>query len=58
MDIHMPRHEIELENNPLLVLGFGMNAYFKIVEYMWYMMFWIFVVNLPIFWIYTSYDTY
>lgn len=38
--------------------GFGINAYFKIVKYMLYMMFWILLANLPLFWIYSSYDTF
>lgn len=54
----MTHHEIELQENPMLVLGFGMNAYFKIIKAMLYMMFWVCIANLPLFWIYTQYDTF
>ena len=58
MDISVPKHEIELDENPLLVLGFGINAYFKIIKLMLYMMFWILVANLPLFYIFSKYDTF
>jgi hypothetical protein len=58
MDIQMSQHEIEMYHNPLLVLGFGMNAYFKIIKAMLYMMFWVCVANLPLFWIFSQYDTF
>ena len=56
MDIELTQSEMELEENPLLVLGFGINAYFNIIKQMLYMMMFICLVNLPLFYIYNQYD--
>jgi hypothetical protein len=58
MDIKMSHHELEMNEYPMLVMGFGMNAYFKIIKAMLYMMFWIMIANLPLFWIFNQYDTF
>ncbi len=52
MGIAIPTQEIEIANNPFLVLGFGMNAYFKIIKAMLYMMFWVCIANIPLFYIF------
>ena len=56
MDIELTQSEMEMEDNPLLVLGFGINAYFNIIKQMLYMMMFICFVNLPLFYIYSQYD--
>jgi len=58
LDIQTPHNEIELHQNPMLELGFGMNAYFKMIKYMLILMFWVCLANLPLFWIFSQYDTY
>jgi len=41
-----------LEENPLLILGFGINAYFSMIKQMLFMMFFVCLANLPLFYIY------
>jgi hypothetical protein len=42
----------------MLVLGFGMNAYFKVIKSMLQMMFWVCIANLPLLYIFASYETF
>ena len=58
MGIAMPTQQIEIANNPFLVLGFGINAYFKIIKAMLQMMFWVCIANIPLFYIFAQYDTH
>jgi hypothetical protein len=59
MGIAMPNtHAEEFANNPFLILGFGINAYFKIIKAMLYMMFWVCIANIPLFYIFSQYDTH
>jgi hypothetical protein len=55
MEIELSKSEIELEANPLLLFGFGINAYFNIIKQMLYMMIFVCIINLPLFYIYGSY---
>lgn len=55
MEIELSKSEIEMEQNPLLLLGFGINAYFNIIKQMLYLMIGVLIINLPLFYIYGSY---
>jgi hypothetical protein len=70
MGMSMPKSELNLENDPFLRLGkscefflikmarlgFGMNAYFEIIEQLIYMMVFISIVTIPAMYIYSSYN--
>ncbi len=55
MEIELSQSEIEMEENPLLLLGFGINAYFNIIKQMLYMMIAVCIINMPLFYIYGGY---
>lgn len=52
----MPKSELAIEEDPYLLMGFGMNAYFDIMKQLIFMFFWISVFFVPVFYIYSSYD--
>jgi hypothetical protein len=56
MDLKMPKSELAIEEDPFLLMGFGMNAYFDIMKQLIFMFFWISVFFVPVFYIYSSYD--
>ena len=58
LDEPLSRHEIELQQDPMLKLGFGMNAYFQIIKAMFNLMFWVCLANAPLLFIYSSYNTF
>lgn len=49
MGLHMSRHEDELIDNPFLVLGFGINAYFDMMLQLCEMFFIITMFFIPVF---------
>ena len=56
MDMKMPKSDLQLEEDPFLRLGFGMNAYFDTLFYLMIMMVFISVFSLPSMYIYSSYS--
>lgn len=54
MDMKMPKTDIQLEQDPFLRLGFGMNAYFDTLRYLMILMLLIFVFSVPTMYIYSS----
>lgn len=56
MEIKVPKSDIQLEKDPFLQLGFGMNAYFDTLWYLMIMMMLVCVFSFPTMYIYKSYD--
>ena len=52
MDMRMPKSDIQLEEDPFLRLGFGMNAYFDSLRYLMTFMIFVFLFMLPTIFIY------
>ena len=57
MQIRMPKSETQLQNEPFLRLGYGVNAYFDIMLSIFYMFTFISLVCLPMFHLYSTNDS-
>ena len=57
MQIRMPKSETQLNNEPFLRLGYGVNSYFDIMLSIFYMFTFISLVCLPVFYIYSTNDS-
>lgn len=57
MQIRMPKSETQLNNEPFLRLGYGVNSYFDIMLSIFYMFTFISLVCLPVFYIYGNNDS-
>ena len=58
LDVPLQQQEVDLQQNPLLVLGFGINAYFQIIKAAFILMLVCMLANLPLIYIYSSYSAY
>ena len=60
LGIKMPKSEEEIQKDPYLVLGYGVNAFFDILQSLCYMFCCITIFSIPIFYIYKNLgqDTY
>jgi hypothetical protein len=56
LDMKMPNSELLIEEDPFLLMGFGMNAYFGIVAQLTAMFCWITLFSIPLMYIYSSYN--
>jgi hypothetical protein len=56
MQIRMPKSETQLQKEPFLMLGYGVNAYFDIMLSIFYMFVFISLVCIPIFYCYSQND--
>jgi len=56
--IKIPKSENEIDADPFLILGYGVNAYFDILESLSSMFFMITIFAIPIFLIYAEGDSY
>ena len=56
--IKVPKSEGEIDADPFLILGYGVNAYFDILESLSSMFFMITIFAIPIFMIYAGGDSY
>jgi hypothetical protein len=54
LEIKMPKSEIEIQEDPFLILGYGVNAFFDILLSLCMMFCFISVASIPIFIIYSS----
>ena len=50
------RKEQQIEDNPFMLLGYGLNSYFAVVVQMMVMMGLVMLISLPLMMIYASYD--
>ena len=50
------RSEQQIEDNPFMLLGYGLNSYFAVVVQMMVMMGLVMLISLPLMMIYASYD--
>lgn len=57
MQIRMPKSETQLNNEPFLRLGYGVNSYFDIMLSIFYMFAFISLVCLPMFYCYSQNDS-
>jgi hypothetical protein len=53
MQIRMPKSEAQLQSEPFLRLGYGVNAYFDIMLSIFYMFVFISLISLPMFYIFS-----
>lgn len=53
LGLKLPRNEYGIVEDPYLMLGYGANAYFEILANLAYLFIVIFVVSLPVFYIYS-----
>jgi hypothetical protein len=58
MDMRMPNAELLIEEDPYLLMGFGMNAYFMIIKQLIFMFMWISLFTAPLMYIYSSYNNF
>jgi hypothetical protein len=54
MDLKVPKSDVNIQNNPFLILGYGVNAYFEIIDSLFRMMFVVTLAFLPVMSIYSS----
>jgi len=54
LGVKMPKNEAQISEDPYLVLGYGVNAYFDILYSLSLMFVCITIFCLPIYWIYSS----
>lgn len=47
MGMKIPKSDLKLEQDPFLLLGFGMNAYFDLIKYMFYIFAIMTLFSLP-----------
>jgi hypothetical protein len=52
LDIKIPKAEQDIEDEPFVMLGYGVNAYFNILKYLGVMFFMITLFSIPIYSIY------
>ena len=52
LDIKIPKAEKDIEDEPFVMLGYGVNAYFNILKYLGIMFFMISLFSIPIYSIY------
>jgi len=56
MDLPVTKSEKRIQEDPYLLLGYGMNAFFQITIQLMIMMFFIMLVVTPMMLVYSSYD--
>ena len=56
MNMTVPKSDLMLEEDPFLMLGFGLNSYFQVVIQLLVMVCFITLFILPLLWIFSSYD--
>jgi len=54
MDLHVPESEKAIQENPFIILGYGVNAYFEIIQAFCYMMGFVTLFYIPVFSVYSS----
>lgn len=54
LKIKIPKAEQDIEDEPFVMLGYGVNAYFNILKYLGIMFFMISLFSIPIFVIYSG----
>ena len=54
LNIKIPKAEQDIEDEPFVMLGYGVNAYFNILKYLGIMFFMISLFSIPIFVIYSG----
>jgi hypothetical protein len=54
LNIKIPKAEKDIEDEPFVMLGYGVNAYFNILKYLGIMFFMISLFSIPIYTIYSS----
>ena len=54
LDMKIPKSELELQKEPFLMLGYGVNSYFGMIYSIMQMFIIISVVSLPLFYAYKS----
>ena len=54
LDIKIPKAEKDIEDEPFVMLGYGVNAYFNILKYLGIMFFMISLFSIPIYTIYSG----
>ena len=52
LDIKIPKAEQDIDDEPFVMLGYGVNAYFNILKYLGIMFFMITLFSIPIYTIY------
>ena len=56
LELKIPKSELELQKEPFLRLGYGVNSYFDILLQIFYLMSFISVVVFPLFYFYSTCD--
>lgn len=54
MDLLLPENAEEIEEDPYLLLGYGINAYFEILIYCFQMCIWLTVFTMPLMYFYSN----
>ena len=54
MELKVPKSEQAVQENPFLILGYGINAYFEIISSLFWMMFVVTLAFIPILSVYSS----
>ena len=57
VQIKQPKNETDLEDNPFLYLGYGVNAYFGTMLHLMKMMLWMSIFAMPLIIIYSGNET-
>jgi len=52
--LKVPKNDLRIEEDPFILLGYGMNSYFKIMLQMMYMCILISLVAVPLMWTYST----
>ena len=58
MGLEAPESDKQIAEDPFLILGYGINAFFDIISSLSVMFIWITIFFLPLFYIYSSHTTY
>lgn len=56
LSITIPESELELQREPFLMLGYGINSYFDIMKQIMFMFIFITIVLCPVYYLYSSND--
>ena len=54
MKFKVPKSDIELLEDPYLILGYGINAYYDILYSLCCMFIWITIFSIPVYYIYSQ----
>lgn len=54
MELNVPMSEVAIREDPFMILGYGINAYFEIINSLFWMMLFVTFAFLPILSVYSS----